>query len=207
MPLDGMSLHALTRELDGILTGGRVEKVLQPEKDEIHLIIKNQRQTFRLLLSASASLPLIYLTEKPKSNPMTAPNFCMLLRKYLMNGKILDVTQPGLERILVLHIEHVDEMGDLCVKKYGVRLFYPSDEFYITAGLEMPDEDWYDGYPQIENGVGLTTSLMTEVNDAVNSLDFTVHVCLLQLFNPAFGKGNGNPLWYSCLGNPMDRGA
>ena len=70
-------------------------------------------------------------------------------------------------------ISRINKVGDLCVKKYGVRLFYPSDEFYITAGLEMPDEDWYDGYPQIENGVGLTTSLMTEVNDAVNGLDFT----------------------------------
>lgn len=53
---------------------------------------------------------------------MTAPNFCMLLRKYLMNGKILDVTQPGMERILMLHIEHVDEMGDLCVKKLIIEI-------------------------------------------------------------------------------------
>ena len=122
MAFDGLVIHNLRKELADSLIGGRINKIYQPEKDEIHLIIKNQRQSFRLLLCASASLPLIYLTEKPKSNPMTAPNFCMLLRKYLMNGKILDVTQPGLERILILHIEHVDEMGDLCVKKLIIEI-------------------------------------------------------------------------------------
>lgn len=122
MAFDGLVIHNLKQELCGCLIGGRINKIYQPEKDEIHLVIKNQRSTYRLLLSASASLPLIYLTEKSKSNPMTAPNFCMLLRKYLMNGKILDVTQPGLERILIFHIEHVDEMGDLCVKKLIVEM-------------------------------------------------------------------------------------
>lgn len=117
MAFDGLVIHNIKKELQDCLIGGRINKIYQPEPDEIHLVIKNQRQTYRLLLSASASLPLIYLTERTKSNPMTAPNFCMLLRKYLMNGKILDITQPGLERILVLHIEHVDEMGDLCTKK------------------------------------------------------------------------------------------
>lgn len=122
MAFDGLVISNLKKELADSLIGGRINKIYQPEKDEIHLLIKNQRQSFRLLLSASASLPLIYLTEKPKSNPMTAPNFCMLLRKYIMNGKILDVTQPGLERILIFHIEHVDEMGDLCVKKLIVEI-------------------------------------------------------------------------------------
>lgn len=122
MAFDGLVISNLKKELKDTLMGGRINKIYQPEKDEIHLVIKNQRQTYRLLLSASASLPLVYLTEKAKSNPMIAPNFCMLLRKYLMNGKILDVTQPGMERILILHIEHVDEMGDLCVKKLIVEI-------------------------------------------------------------------------------------
>ena len=122
MAFDGLVINNLKKELQDCLIGGRINKIYQPEKDEIHLVIKNQRQSYRLLLSASASLPLVYLTEKTKSNPMTAPNFCMLLRKYIMNGKILDVTQPGLERILILHIEHVDEMGDLCVKKLIIEI-------------------------------------------------------------------------------------
>ncbi len=67
----------------------------------------------------------------------------------------------------------INTVGDKCVQKYGVRLFYPSDEFFINGGIPLPDEDWYDGYPQIENGVGITTSLLTEVNEAVKDIDFT----------------------------------
>lgn len=122
MAFDGFVISNLKKELKDSLIGGRINKIYQPEKDEIHLVIKNQRQTYRLLLSASASLPLVYLTEKQKTNPMTAPNFCMLLRKYILNGKILDVTQPGMERILMLHIEHVDELGDLCEKKLIIEI-------------------------------------------------------------------------------------
>lgn len=122
MAFDGFVMSNLARELETCLVGGRINKIYQPEKDEIHLLIKNQKRTWRLLLSASASLPLIYLTEKSKSNPMTAPNFCMLLRKYIQNGKILKIEQPGMERILILHIEHTDEMGDLCTKQLIVEL-------------------------------------------------------------------------------------
>lgn len=122
MAFDGFVMSNLAHELENCLVGGRINKIYQPEKDEIHLLIKNQKRTWRLLLSASASLPLIYLTEKSKSNPMTAPNFCMLLRKYIQNGKILKIEQPGMERILILHIEHTDEMGDLCTKQLIVEL-------------------------------------------------------------------------------------
>lgn len=122
MAFDGFVMQNLVKELNECLTGGRINKIYQPEKDEIHLLIKNQKQTWRLLLSASASLPLIYLTGRAKSNPMTAPNFCMLLRKYIQNGKILGVSQPGMERILIFHIEHTDEMGDLCTKELIVEL-------------------------------------------------------------------------------------
>ena len=122
MAFDGFVMSNLAHELENCLVGGRINKIYQPEKDEIHLLIKNQKRAWRLLLSASASLPLIYLTEKSKSNPMTAPNFCMLLRKYIQNGKILKIEQPGMERILILHIEHTDEMGDLCTKQLIVEL-------------------------------------------------------------------------------------
>ena len=140
MAFDGFVISNLKKELKDSLVGGRINKIYQPEKDEIHLVIKNQRKSYRLLLSASASLPLVYLTEKTKSNPMTAPNFCMLLRKYLMNGKILDVTQPGMERILMLHIEHVDEMGDLCVKKLIIEIMGKhSNIIFVTSEDKIID--------------------------------------------------------------------
>ena len=96
---------------------GRIYKIYQPENDELNIIIKKaNRENYRLLLSADASLPLIYLLQVPKENPMTAPNFCMLLRKHIGNGRIVDVCQPGFERIVEFTIEHLDEMGDLCKK-------------------------------------------------------------------------------------------
>ena len=96
---------------------GRIYKIAQPEADELLLTIKTCNGQKRLYISASASLPLIYLTDTNKPSPMTAPNFCMLLRKHINNGRITNISQPKLERIVRFEIEHLDELGDLC-KKY-----------------------------------------------------------------------------------------
>ncbi len=113
MAFDGITIANITKELKDKLTGGRIRKIAQPENDELILTIKSAEGNFRLLLSASASLPLIYLTENNKPSPMTAPNFCMLLRKHIENGKIVSISQPGLERIIRFEVEHLDELGDL----------------------------------------------------------------------------------------------
>lgn len=123
MAFDGITVAAVVRELKGSLVGGRIYKIAQPENDELLLTIKTtDGGQKRLLISAGASLPLIYLTEGNKPSPMTAPGFCMLLRKHLQNGRITDITQPGLERIIHLHIEHLNEMGDLCRKRLIVEI-------------------------------------------------------------------------------------
>ena len=117
MALDGIVIANVVYELNEKLINGRINKIAQPEKDELLLTIKNNREQYRLLLSAGASLPLIYLTEDNKPSPMTAPNFCMLLRKHLNSAKIISITQPGLERIINIEIEHLNELGFEC-KKY-----------------------------------------------------------------------------------------
>lgn len=122
MALDGLVISNIVYELSEALTGGRINKIYQPETDELILGIKNNRTNYKLLISASASLPLIYLTTETKANPATAPNFCMLLRKHLNGGKILSVTQPGLERIIHIRVEHLNEMGDICEKVLIVEL-------------------------------------------------------------------------------------
>lgn len=116
MAFDGIVIANLTEELNTALCGGRINKIAQPEKDELILTVKNNGSQYRLFISAGASLPLIYLTESNKPSPMTAPNFCMLLRKHLNSARILGITQPGLERIVQLEIEHLNELGDLCRK-------------------------------------------------------------------------------------------
>ncbi|MBS4899691.1 MAG: NFACT family protein [Clostridiales bacterium] len=113
MAFDGFTLSALRHEFADLLTGGRIYKIAQPEPDELLLTIKTNSGTFRLLISANASYPIIYLTNENKPSPMTAPGFCMLLRKHLQNGRILSITQPRLERMIDIEVEHMDEMGDM----------------------------------------------------------------------------------------------
>lgn len=122
MAFDGITIAAVTRELKDNLTGGRIAKIAQPETDELLLTIKTPEGQRRLYISASASLPLIYLTDENKPSPMTAPGFCMLLRKHIGNGRITGISQPGLERIIRLDIEHLDELGDLCSKKLIIEI-------------------------------------------------------------------------------------
>ena len=122
MAFDGITIANITRELNQTLLGGRIYKIAQPESDELLLTIKNNGSQYRLLLSADASLPLVYLTESNKPSPLTAPGFCMLLRKHLQNAKIVDITQPGLERIIHLELEHLNELGDICRKRLIVEI-------------------------------------------------------------------------------------
>lgn len=116
MALDGIVIANIRKELEQTLVGGRLYKIAQPETDELLFTIKTPKGQYRLVISANASLPLIYLTQENKPSPMTAPNFCMLLRKHLNNGRIISITQPGLERILDFEIEHLNDLGDLCRK-------------------------------------------------------------------------------------------
>ena len=109
-------MAAVARQLQNTIIDARISKIAQPEDNEILMTIHTQDGNVRLLMSADASLPLVYLTENNKQGPLTAPNFCMLLRKHIQGGRIISVTQPGLERILKLEIEHLDEMGDVCRK-------------------------------------------------------------------------------------------
>lgn len=113
MAFDGVTIANVVSELKKELIGGRLYKIAQPEADELLLTVRQPKGQARLLISAQASLPLLYLTGTNKPSPMTAPNFCMLLRKHLQNGRITDISQPGLERIIRIEIEHLDELGDL----------------------------------------------------------------------------------------------
>ena len=113
MAFDGITTAALCAELNKRLTGGRISKVAQPEPDELSILVNTSEGNLRLLLSADASLPLVYITERKKESPLNAPNFCMVLRKRLQGGRIVGVSQPGLERAIRIDAEHLDEMGDV----------------------------------------------------------------------------------------------
>lgn len=122
MAFDGIVIANIVQELKQTIINGRIYKIYQPEPDELNLVIKTPQGNQRLLLSASATLPLLYLSTENKSNPMTAPAFCMLLRKHLGNGRITGIEQPSFERIVIFRIEHLDEMGDLCRKQLIIEI-------------------------------------------------------------------------------------
>ncbi len=122
MAFDGIVIANLVKELNENILNGRISKIAQPENDELLLTLKGNHGQVRLLLSASASLPLIYLTKENKPSPMTAPNFCMLLRKHIANGRVTKIWQPHMERIINFEIEHLNELGDLCQKQLIVEI-------------------------------------------------------------------------------------
>lgn len=113
MALDSITLYHLTRELKPLLVGTRIDKIQQPEKEEVHILLRSAGRNLRLLLNAGSTSPRLHLTEQNKKNPVSPPMFCMILRKHLESGKITDISQVGLERIVTLTIQNYNERGDL----------------------------------------------------------------------------------------------
>ncbi len=132
MPLDGFAVSCIVNELENTITGGRISRIIQPESDEILLTVKTYDGQYRLLLSANPSLPLACLTQTQKPAPKSAPAFCMYLRKHFGNGKITSVSQPSLERVIRISVEHRDEMGDLCSKDIVMELMGKHSNIIVT---------------------------------------------------------------------------
>ena len=113
MPLDALCLSGLVHELDQSVTGGKIDKIYQPGRDEVVLALRTPAHgNVRLLLSANPSHPRPQLTQLSRENPDTPPMFCMLLRKHLSGARILSVAQPPLERVVTLTLEALNELGD-----------------------------------------------------------------------------------------------
>ena len=115
MPFDGLVLSAVKQELDTLI-GGRVERIYQPSKDEVVLNIHRPGGKQRLVLSAHAYKTRVHTTTQSKENPLSAPLFCMVLRKHLEGGRICWFSQPGLDRVLTIDIEARDELGQMSHK-------------------------------------------------------------------------------------------
>jgi len=118
MPLDGIVLSNIATELKNSILNLRIDKIHQPERDEVMILMRNNR----LLLSANPSSPRITLVESGSENPMQAPLFCMVLRKYLGGGRIVGISQPHFERMLEISVESINEMGDLSTKRLIIEI-------------------------------------------------------------------------------------
>ena len=122
MAFDGLVVQALARELNQKLAGARLDKIYQPETDELLLAFHGPAGVFKVTLSANASIPRIALAEETKENPMVAPMFCMLLRKHLTSAHLLAVRQPALERLLTFDLETRNELGDRVCKSLVIEI-------------------------------------------------------------------------------------
>ena len=108
MPLDAICLQAVVEELRPQLLNLRIDKVQQPARDQVILLLRGNR---RLLLNAGANAPRIQLTETARDNPAEPPMFCMLLRKHLVGARVADITQPPLERLVRMELDITDDFG------------------------------------------------------------------------------------------------
>jgi len=122
MGFDGMVTGAVVRQLNQVLTGGKIEKIYQPEADEIVLNIHSQKENHRLYISSNSSHPRIHLIAETVSNPLNPPGFCMLLRKHLQGGRITSIVQKDSERIVEIFVETVNELGFSVNKKLIVEI-------------------------------------------------------------------------------------
>lgn len=122
MPFDGIVTKCIVNELNSLLSGGRVDKLFQPEADEVVLLVRSKGQNYRLVASANANYPRLHITAAQKENPQTPPVFCMLMRKHLAGGRIVDISFHDYERVITVNIESVNELGDLTVKKLAVEI-------------------------------------------------------------------------------------
>ena len=146
MALDGIVISNIVAELNSTILNSKISKIAEPEADELLLTLKGPNGSFRLSMSASASLPFIYLTPTNKVSALTSTTFCMVLRKHIANGRITKIYQPGMERIINFEIEHLNEMGDLCHKvliielmgKYSNIIFTDSDGTIIDSAKRIP---------------------------------------------------------------------
>lgn len=123
MSLDGAFLSLVKNELSAKgLVGSRVDKIHQPARDELVITLRGYKGAVRLALSANPSAARVCVTEGIADNPQSPPMFCMLLRKHLSGGRLLDITQEGLERVLSFDFECVNEIGDIVLNRLSVEL-------------------------------------------------------------------------------------
>ena len=111
MSYDGLVTKAITFEIKNLLLGGKIQKISQPSKNDIVLNIYSVGKSYKLLLSANNNEARVHITERKYENPISPPNFCMVLRKYLNQSKIVDIEQYKMDRVIIFHISSVDEMG------------------------------------------------------------------------------------------------
>ena len=134
MPMDGLTLGFAAREINACISGGRIDKITQPEKDAIVLLIRAGSTNYKLLLCASPNNARLHFTSQNFSNPLEPPMFCMLLRKQLTSGRVTAVRQIGGDRVIHIDIDTVDEMGDHVLRRLILEIMGRHSNLILVDG-------------------------------------------------------------------------
>ena len=156
MALDGAFLHTIKAQIESEAMGSRIDKIYQPSREEIVLVLRSRGWVGKLLLSAGADSPRIHFTESEMENPKVPPMFCMLLRKHLSGGKLISVRQLGLDRVLYLDFETTNELGDLVTITVAVEIMGRHSNVIVVG----PDGKILDAVKRIDRDMsGVRPSL------------------------------------------------
>lgn len=199
MALDGAFLHAIRQELN-ILIGARIDKIHQPSREEVVIIFRAIGGSKRLLISVSANSARVHITNNIIDNPKSPPMFCMLLRKHLGGGKLINIRQVGLERILFFDLECTNELGDKVLLtlaaevmgKYS-NIILINDENKVIDSIKRVGEDMskerfilpgmaYEMPSRRERLVFLTASDVEIIDAISNSRNIELSKALISIF-------------------------
>ena len=133
MAFDAFFLTAVLEELRQKAIGGRIEKIHQPRRDTVLLLIKGSQGREKLLIAANPAAPRLHLTADSPENPPEPPMFCMLLRKHLSGARLSEITQPSMERLAIFTFDCIDELGDPVQKKLVAELMGRTCNLYLLG--------------------------------------------------------------------------
>ncbi len=192
MSFDGIFINQLVKEIQPQLVGARIDKIHQPEKDELSIQIRGRQGNVTLFLSVESSMPYFTLTKHKKENPAAPPMFCMLMRKHIAGGKILDVEQRGYERVVVFTIEAKNELSEIETKQLIVEIMGKHSNIVLTRE---------DG--TIIDSIKRITPDMSRVRTVLPGLTFDFlpsDKCTLEAdFKPYFAKLEGDTPIFKAL--------
>lgn len=146
MALDGAFLHTIKAQIESEALGSRIDKIYQPSREEIVLVLRSRGWVGKLLLSAGADSPRIHFTQSEIENPKVPPMFCMLLRKHLSGGRLISVRQLGLDRVLYLDFETTNELGDTVTITVSVEIMGRHSNIIVVG----PDGKILDAVKRID---------------------------------------------------------
>ena len=186
MSFDGITTNAIVHELNDLLQNARIEKINIPNKNEITISFHTiTRKNYKLLISIDANNSRLHLTKTSKENPITAPQFCMILRKYLQGGKLLSVTQKELDRIIIFTIENLNDFGDFVKKDLIVELMGKYSNVILVDGEKIIDSMRH------------VTSLMSSVREVLPNKPY--------ILPSSLGKLNFKDTSFENLKNSLDQ--